>query len=121
MWRSIKRGGRCFGLALVLALPPASSALAQDGHHGMGHAEHHDWYKTLMSPQSGASCCDNRDCRPTRAYLDDEGTWRALLDGRWIAVPREKVLRTKAPDGNSHICANEFGMIYCFVGGVPKS
>ena len=118
---STKRGTPSYVLALALALSPALPALAQDGHHGMGHAEHHDWYKTLVSPQSGASCCDNKDCRPTRAYLDDDGRWRAMLDGGWVVVPREKVLKTKAPDGNSHICANDFGMIFCFVGGVPKS
>jgi hypothetical protein len=108
-------------LALALALPLAPSALAQHGHHGVGHGDHHDWYKTLISPVTGISCCDNKDCRPTRAYVDDEGAWRALLNGHWISVPREKVLKTMAPDGNSHICANDFGMIFCFVGGVPKS
>jgi hypothetical protein len=108
-------------LALALALPLAPWAHAQNGHHGVDHAEHHDWYKTLVSPQSGVSCCNDKDCRPTRAFIGDDGAWRALLNGQWISVPREKVLNTKAPDGNSHICANEFGMIFCFVGGVPKS
>jgi len=23
------------------------------------------------------------DCRPTRAYLQDDGTWKAMVDGRW--------------------------------------
>jgi len=30
------------------------------------------------------------------------------------------VLRNASPDGRSHICANERGVIFCFVGGVPK-
>ena len=115
------RSTPCYVLALALVLPLAPWAQAQDGQHGAGHAEHHDWYKTLVSPQSGISCCNDKDCRPTRAYIDESGAWRALLNGQWISVPREKVLNTKAPDGNSHICANEFGMIFCFVGGVPKS
>ncbi|MGE0424561.1 MAG: hypothetical protein AB7O88_20045 [Reyranellaceae bacterium] len=118
---STTRGTQSYVLALVLALPLAPGAQAQDGQHGVGHAAHHEWYKTLISPQTGASCCNNEDCRPTRAYVDDDGAWHALLDGQWISVPREKVLNTKAPDGNSHICANQFGMIFCFVGGVPKS
>ena len=103
---STTRGTRCYVRALVLALPLAPGAQAQDGQHGVGHAAHHEWYKTLISPQTGASCCNNEDCRPTRAYVDDDGAWHALLDGQWISVPREKVLSTKAPDGNSHICAN---------------
>ena len=46
------------------------------GHHGLGHAENHDWYKEL---------------------------------------------KQLAPDGNSHICASRSGLIYCFLGGSPKS
>lgn len=85
-----------------------------------GHAEHHEWYRTLKD-DAGFSCCNERDCRPTRAYLHDDGRWRAELGGVWVIVPDETVLRTRAPDGNSHICANRAGKILCFVGGEPKS
>jgi len=57
-------------------LPPA---WAQDGHQGQGHAENHDWYQELKQPGTGYSCCTGTvngiegDCRPTRAYLTDEG------------------------------------------------
>jgi hypothetical protein len=50
-----------------------SSALAQDGHHGQGHAESHDWYQELKQPGTGFSCCNGTvngvegDCRPTAA------------------------------------------------------
>lgn len=106
---------------LLLALALSSPALAQSGQHGDGHAENHDWYNGLKQPGGKASCCSNKDCRPTRAYVDDEGNWRAVLSGQWVTVPRDRVLSTKAPDGNSHICANDFGLIFCFIGGVPKS
>ena len=43
------------------------------------------------------------DCRPTRAYQKDDGSWYALLDGRWVAVPPKTVLNELAPDGRSHI------------------
>jgi hypothetical protein len=98
----------------------------QDGHYGQGHAENHDWYKDLKQPQTGYSCCNGRssnsdgDCRPTRAYLNDDGMWYALLDGRWVPVPPKVVLKQLAPDGSSHICASKSGMIYCFLGGSPK-
>jgi len=120
-------------LAFVLAgagLP--ASAWAQDSHrldqgrHGEGHAQSHDWYQELKQPGSGASCCNGTingvegDCRPTRAYLNDDGQWYALLEGRWILVPPRVVLKQLAPDGRSHICASKSGMIYCFLGGSPK-
>ena len=97
------------------------------GHHGLGHAENHDWYKELKQPGTGYSCCNGTvngvegDCRPTRAYIQDDGTWRALVDGQWVVVPPRVVLKQLAPDGNSHICASRSGLIYCFLGGSPKS
>lgn len=100
----------------------AGCSRAQDGHHGAGHAEVHDWYKGLRAPHTGASCCDDRDCRPTRAYREDDGTWRAMLDGQWVAIPIHVVLKEKAPDGRSHICANpDTKVIYCFIAGEPRS
>jgi hypothetical protein len=116
-------------LALVAI---AGSAHAQDGHHNHGHAEHHDWYRNLKQPGTTYSCCNGEvknaagevvsgDCRPTRAYMGDDGVWRALIDGQWRHVPPRVVLETLAPDGNSHICANKSGLILCFIGGSPKT
>jgi hypothetical protein len=112
-------------LALAFALPSAG-AIAQDGHHGQGHAENHDWYKELKQPGTNLSCCNGTtngiegDCRPTRAFQDDEGRWRALINGRWVPVPPRVVLQQLAPDGASHICVSRSGLIYCFLGGSPK-
>lgn len=80
----------------------------------------HDFYTDWKQPGTNASCCDNRDCRPTRAYRDDDGVWRAQIGGAWVRVPADRVLKLVAPDGNSHICANQAGTILCFVAGVPK-
>jgi len=127
--------------ALVLLAAPASAQSehrdhsghgSHNGFHNHGHAEHHDWYQRLKQPGTGYSCCNGEiknaagvviegDCRPTRAYQDDEGVWQALIDGRWTPVPPRVVLQTLAPDGNSHICANKSGMIFCFIGGSPKT
>jgi hypothetical protein len=109
------------GFAPLLAILLAAPASAQDGWHGQGHTEQHEWYRTLVHPFTGRPCCDDRDCRPTRAYVDDDGIWHAMLDGRWVIVPTDVVLKKSPPDGRSHICANERGVIFCFVGGVPKS
>jgi hypothetical protein len=120
-----------FAFAWVFA---GGMAFAQDGHspsdalgrHGQGHAENHDWYQQLKQPGTGFSCCNGTtngiegDCRPTRAYLNDDGNWYALLDGRWVPVPPRVVLKQLAPDGSSHICASKSGLIYCFLGGSPK-
>jgi hypothetical protein len=98
-----------------------------DGTRNVGHAENHDWYKDLKQPGTGYSCCNGSvngvegDCRPTRAYLQEDGVWRAMIDGHWQPVPPRVVLKSLAPDGNSHICAGKSGMIYCFIGGSPKS
>lgn len=111
----------------IVSLLLAPPAVAQDGSHGRGHAQNHDWYQELKQPETGYSCCNGTmdgiagDCRPTRAYLTEEGQWRALIDGRWVLVPPRAVLNQLAPDGRSHICANRSGMIYCFIGGSPKS
>ncbi len=114
------------GHSLAMAPSMAQSA-PPSGRHGDGHAENHDWYKELKQPGTGYSCCNGSadgidgDCRPTRAYLQEDGVWRALIDGRWTPVPPRVVLKSLAPDGNSHICAGKSGMIYCFIGGSPKS
>ena len=126
-----------FSVMLGAACIAGVAARAQDAHHhaqgqndgqyGQGHAENHDWYKELKQPGTGYSCCNRRtatsegDCRPTRAYLNDDGMWYALLNGRWVPVPPRVVLKQLAPDGRSHICASKSGMIYCFLGGSPKS
>jgi hypothetical protein len=114
-------------LALVFGAGRISCYAQQVGDHGVGHAENHDWYRDLHQPGTGYSCCNGTangiegDCRPTRAYLQDDGTWRALVDGHWVNVPPRVVLQRLTPDGNSHICASRSGMIYCFIGGSPKS
>lgn len=108
-----------------------SAPLRPGGHHGHGHAQNHDWYQQLKQPGTGYSCCNGTiigpqgtiegDCRPTRAYQGDDGTWHALIDGRWVSVPPRVVLKELAPDGRNHICASRSGVIFCFLGGSPRS
>lgn len=128
---------RVVSLSIAATLAFALGAAAQDfsthrhgsneGTRNVGHAENHDWYQELKQPGTGYSCCNGSvngvegDCRPTRAVLQDDGTWKAMVNGRWMPVPPRVVLQKLAPDGNSHICAGKSGMIYCFIGGSPKS
>jgi hypothetical protein len=125
---------RTHSVVSIVAVLFATSSVAQDGRlddpigqHGQGHAQNHDWYRELKQPDTGYSCCNGTmngiegDCRPTRAYLTEEGQWRALIDGQWVLIPPRVVLKQLAPDGRSHVCASRNGMIYCFLGGSPKS
>lgn len=127
----------CLSIAasLAFALPATAQDISRhqhvgstvDGTRNIGHAENHDWYKGLTQPGTGYSCCNGTmngvegDCRPTRAFLTEDGTWKAMINGRWMPVPPRVVLKNLAPDGNSHVCAGKSGMIYCFIGGSPKS
>ena len=103
--------------ALVLAAP----AIAQSGNYGDGHAEMHSTYKSWKDLR-GYSCCDDGDCRPTRADKGDDGRWRAWIDGRWVPVPPDTVLHMPSPDGRSHVCMSP-GAVEprCFVPGEPRS
>ena len=119
------------GLAIVV-IACISIARADSGHHGHGHTANHDWYEKLKRPGTTSSCCNGSqilpggeliegDCRPTRAWQEPDGSWTAMLDGKPVHVPPRVVLKDLAPDGRSHICANKSGMIFCFIGGSPKS
>ena len=111
---------------MLLLLIGCAEALAQagrpfddaQGRHGEGHAEMHDIYKHWSPPLNpGTSCCNNADCRPTRAFVDSDGHWRAWNGSAWLLVPQERVLPTDyAGDGRSHLCENE-GFVYCFSPG----
>ena len=116
------------GLAIVASLTVSFNAFGQDvdDHGNNGHPEIHDWYRDLKQPGSIYPCCNGDrpgiigDCRPTRAYIDEDGHWNALLNGRWVLVPPSVVLDQLSPDGASHICADESERIHCFLRGSPK-
>ena len=124
---------RDVAIATLLVSLAAGSAAGQhhaapdSGWRGEGHAQNHDWYQDLRQPGTNYSCCNGSargnegDCRPTRAYQDDEGRWFALLNGRWVAVAPQVILEAMSPDGRSHICANPYGRIFCFLRGSPRS
>lgn len=105
-------------VALVfLAGMLAGRASAQTGDHGDGHALNHEWYQGLKQPGTGYSCCNNQDCRPMRAYLGDDGLWRAFVDGKWETVPARVVLNPKFNKDpiHAHGCRSVMGVWYCFL------
>ena len=78
----------------------------------------HDIYKGWHPPNyPNTSCCNDADCRPTRAFVDGEGRWRAWNGSKWLVVPQDRVLPNNyAGDGRSHICEKE-DLIFCFTPG----
>lgn len=83
-------------------------------HEGVNYG---DWKSS-----NGVSCCNDSDCQPTRASMDENGNWVALFQGRKVIVPKEKVLSIPSPDGRSHICMSPEAVYpYCFVPGEIRS
>lgn len=100
-------------LAALLAMP----AFAQSPHGEMHHKYQH--WRAPNNPN--VSCCNNNDCRPTRAYVDEEGRWRAWNGSQWLVIPPDRILPTDlAGDGRSHLCEVS-GYIFCFSPAAPRS
>lgn len=91
-------------LAVLLLTVPASA-----------HSPYEDW-KT----RNGVSCCNDQDCSPVTAWMDQDGTWRARVNGRTYEVPAAAVLPIKSPDGRSHACII-MDTVICFVPGEVRS
>lgn len=93
-------------LSLVFtAVGMAFAATAQEGERGRGHDEwHQDFYQQLFTPVTKVSCCNLADCRPTsgRAVGDH---YEVKINGAWVTVLPDKVVKRTAPDGGYHVCA----------------
>jgi hypothetical protein len=78
-------------------------------------ARGHDGYDLWRVPDNpGMSCCDDKDCKPTRAYLHEDGLWRAWDGHAWLSVPPSKMLPVDYKgDGRSHLCSR-MGYVLCF-------
>jgi hypothetical protein len=75
------------------------------------------WFQSLSVPGTGISCCSIADCRPTE-YRTVEDHYEALIEDKWIAIPRHKILqRTDNPLGRAVVCWTRERGIMCFVRG----
>ena len=82
----------------------------------------HDPYTSWQRPDTGGSCCDNKDCRQATARYTGAG-WEVLDGEKWLEVPPGRVLDTrkyKNPDGMHHVCIGPKQHIYCFMPGEAK-
>jgi hypothetical protein len=75
------------------------------------------WFQSLQQPRTGASCCSISDCRPVE-YRSLADHYEALIEGKWLTVPSDKVLqRTDNPIGRAIVCWTPSLGIMCFVRG----
>jgi len=106
-------------LILLLSCAPVA-AWAQQGHHGHGHAQWHEsFYSGLQSPKTKFSCCNLSDCRPTSGRMVGDH-YEVQVNGNWVSVPWDVVVRKAAPDMGFHVCApanfdNSPERLYCVV------
>ncbi len=87
----------------VMMTMSASIVDAQEGRHGHGHNELHQWYKGLYD-ENRVSCCNEHDCRPTESRTVGQNV-EVRLNGKWVIVPPDKIQNLMAPDMGSHVCA----------------
>jgi hypothetical protein len=76
------------------------------------------WFQSLRQPETGMSCCDIADCRPTEYRMtgDDYEVW---IDNKWMTVPPRRILqRTDNPVGRAVVCWTPQRGIMCFVRAV---
>jgi hypothetical protein len=73
------------------------------------------WFRSLKAP-NGTACCSSADCRPTDIRLSGDG-YDAMIDGAWVPVPWERVLRrTDNPTSEAVVCrVPGTSLILCFV------
>ncbi len=94
-------------LAFHAALWPAS-VMAQTR---PGHDAFHSWYQGLKSPE-GESCCNEKDCHPVEGRfvpteIPGQIALEIRIDGRWIRVPKDRILPQPSPDGGVHACYSD--------------
>lgn len=105
---------RVFVATMTMVLVPFAALFVVWLGAAMAHEPYTDW---RQPDQPTLSCCNGDDCRPTRAYMHDDGRWRAWNGYMWLVVPWERVLPTDyAGDGRSHLC-EKGTTIYCFSPG----
>jgi len=83
---------------LAILLAASLPALAHVDEHGIDYRQYRDL--------NGAPCCNDRDCRPADAFIEEHGRAivRLLIDGQWVDVPRAHVVAQRSPDGRAHWC-----------------
>jgi hypothetical protein len=73
------------------------------------------WFRSLLQPGTGISCCALSDCRTTDSRVTGDH-YEALIGGTWFVVPPDRILqRTDNPTGRAVVCWTPRRGIVCFV------
>ena len=119
IWLGFRAGLFNFGGAALLywlLYPASSQELHQHTHDGeVGH-----FYQTWMRPGDFGlgiphrknSCCNEKDCHPVEGRYVPEGpeggtVLEIRVSGRWVKVPRDRILPEPSPDGGTHACYSD--------------
>lgn len=92
-------GSKSILVTLLIALM-TPSALAHTSATGQDYSKYRR--------KNGASCCNEKDCRPTRYQREADGSITMYPDGQSVNVPRHLINPLPSDDGNAHWC----GKIY---------
>jgi hypothetical protein len=109
------RAWRPIGLAIVLtaifgAATPAIAAPPANANPALA-----AWFRSLLQPGTGVSCCSISDCRQTE-YRIVRDHYEALLGKNWVPVPPDKILRrTDNPTGHAILCWTPVQGVMCFI------
>lgn len=103
-------------IAMVAALTAVAAARPPPGTPGQFSA----WYRSLMTPGTGITCCSVADCRPAQFRMTKDhyevfipsDVFPHGSDG-WERVPDKAIIRTPNPTGSAVACWT--GYVHCFV------
>jgi hypothetical protein len=97
-------------LAALVGMTP-SPAAAQDPQESLG-----AWFQSLRVPGTPISCCDESDCKRTKARIGPAGYEAQTPDGHWISVPESAIIRGKPNLAREAVlCLVPPSAVYCFV------
>lgn len=75
------------------------------------------WFRSLIQPGTGISCCSEADCRRTEYRINGDH-YEALIQGQWRPIPPETILhRADNPTGQAVVCYTPTLGVMCFVRG----
>lgn len=66
-------------------------------------AQAHDIYEDWKSPETGESCCNNKDCHKVKHRFVGR-TLEVFVQGVWVPVNRSVLLAQPSQDGSAHAC-----------------
>lgn len=100
-------------MAVALALIAGAAVAAPPPN---ARPEFREFFRGLIRPDTGGSCCDDSDCRVTRSRVGKNG-WEAMNQlGQWVEVPESKILRDRPnPTGEAILCWLPNTGVLCFL------